>query len=45
MRFRKCVDSAVERAVDDVHAPQLSERYALLTGARILSPLLTPLNR
>ena len=45
IRFRKCVDEAVERAVNDVHQPLLSERYATLTGARILSPLLTPLNR
>lgn len=45
IRYRACVAEAVERAVNDVHAPLLSERYATLTGARILSPLLTPLNR
>jgi UrcA family protein len=45
IRFRKCVDEAIERAVGDVHAPLLSERYAILTSPRIVSPLPAPLNR
>lgn len=45
LHYRKCVNEAIEHAIADVHEPLLSEHYATLSGERILSPLLTPLNR
>jgi len=45
LHYRKCLNDSIEHAIDDVHEPLLSEHYANLSGPRILSPLLTPLNR
>ena len=43
--FNRCVDEAVARAVADVDSPLLTEHYATTAKGRILSPLVSRLNR
>jgi UrcA family protein len=44
VRFRKCVSSAIGKAITDVHAPLLSERYAGRPHPQILAPQAVRLN-
>ena len=44
LRFRKCVSNAVQKAIADVHAPLLTERYANLADPQILAPRAVRLN-
>jgi UrcA family protein len=45
VRSRKCMTSAVERAVADVHAPLLTQHYVALASRQILAPQAARLNR
>jgi UrcA family protein len=44
MRSRKCMASAVERAVATVHAPLLTQHYVALASRQILPPQAMRLN-
>ena len=44
MRFRQCRSSAIHKAIADVHAPLLTERYAIRANPQILAPPAARLN-
>jgi UrcA family protein len=44
MRFRQCRSSAIHKAIADVRAPLLTERYATLANLQILAPQAARLN-
>jgi UrcA family protein len=44
MRFRQCRSGAIQKAIAEVHAPLLTERYATLANPQILAPQAARLN-
>ena len=44
MRFRQCRSSAIHKAIAEVRAPLLTERYATLANPQILAPQAARLN-
>ena len=44
MRFRQCRSSAIQKAIAEVHAPLLTERYAARANPQILGPQAVRLN-